>query len=48
MSSENLELVEALAWAVYLDLRTPAVFEEWKRLWAMRNVTVPAGAWEVP
>ena len=40
------ELEEALAWAYYLDSKTSRAFEAWKRLWTMRQVAVPAGAWE--
>lgn len=40
--------LEAMAWAIYLDKRTPRTFEVWLALWKKRKVDVPAGAWECP
>jgi hypothetical protein len=50
VEAETLAAIEGVAWAAWLDMRTPALFEEWKRLWAQRqpHVHVPAGAWECP
>ena len=45
---DTLAEIEAIAWAAYLDTKGPRLFEEWKRLWKLRNVEVPKGAWECP
>lgn len=49
-SEEKITLaqLESLAWAIWLDMRTPAVLDEWRVLWRRLKAEVPAGAWECP